>query len=170
MKKFVERVTDTAVTFKSGIEVRVVVASEMAVSATYAMIVLDEAARLPGAEAAVPDKAMIATLMPGLAPITGAPRRKFVAITSAFIDAPGWAFETDRDNFGREDADTLVLRGSTELFNPNIDRAWLERERRKDPHGRRSRVWRGRHAARVDAVAHRVLVRRGRYQEVHRPR
>jgi hypothetical protein len=96
------------------------------------MIVLDEAARLPGQEAAVPDKAMVASMLPGMAPIRGAPRRKFITITSAFIDE-GFAFETDRDNFGKADADTLVLRGSTEIFNPNIDRAWLEKQRRKDP-------------------------------------
>ena len=131
VKRHVARVTEAAVTFKSGLEIRVVTANELAVAATYVMIILDEAARLPGDEAVMPDKAVIASMLPGMAPIKGAPRRKLVAITSAFIDS-GWAYETDRDNFGRPDADVLVLRGSSEAFNPNIDRAWLERERRKD--------------------------------------
>jgi hypothetical protein len=60
------------------------------------------------------------------------PERKLVAITSAFVDS-GWAYETDRDRFGRADADTLVLSGATDRFNPNVDPAWLERERRKAP-------------------------------------
>jgi len=132
VRRHVARVVDYAVTFKNGIEIRVVTANEMAVAATYVLVVFDEAARLPGEEAAVPDKAIVASVLPGMAPIRGAPRRKLVAITSAFVDS-GWAFEVDRDQFGRADADNLVVRGSTETFNPNIDRGWLERERRKDP-------------------------------------
>jgi hypothetical protein len=132
VKRHVARTTDSTVTFKNGIEVRVVTANELAVAATYVLVIWDEAARLPGEESATPDKVIIASVTPGMAPIRGAPRRKMVGITSAFIDA-GWAFETDRDNFARPDAETLVLRGSTEIFNPNIERAWLDAQRRKDP-------------------------------------
>jgi hypothetical protein len=131
VKRHVARIVDNAVTFTTGIEIRVVVASEMAVASTYVMVVFDEAARLPGQESATPDRAIVASVVPGMAPIQGAPRRKFIGCTSAFIDE-GWAFETDRDNFARHDADTFVVRGSTETFNPNVNREWLEAERRKD--------------------------------------
>ena len=124
--------TETSVAFQNGIEIRVVTANDLAVASTFLMVVLDECARLPGDEATVPDKAIVASIVPGMTPVRGAPRRMLVGITSAYIES-GWAFETDRDNFGRAEPDTLVLRGSTEAFNPNVDRAWLERERRKDP-------------------------------------
>jgi hypothetical protein len=132
VRRHVARVTDDAVTFANGIEVRITTANEMAVAATFVFVLFDEAARLPGQESATPDKAIVAAVLPGMAPIRGAPRRRLVAVTSAFVDT-GWAFEVDRDNFGRADADTLVLRGSTERFNPNVDVEWLERERRRDP-------------------------------------
>jgi hypothetical protein len=132
VKKHVAKVTDDAVTFKTGVEARIITANEQAVAATYIMAVFDEAARLPGPESATPDRAIIGSFEPGMAPVRGAPRRKKILITSAFVES-GVAWETDRDCFGRADADTLVVRGSTEVFNPNIDRAWLARQRRKDP-------------------------------------
>jgi hypothetical protein len=132
LKRHVAKVTGSAVTFRNGIEARIITANEQAVAATYVCLVVDEEARLPGPESAVPDRAIIGSILPGMAPIRGAPRRKFVGITSCFVES-GLAYETDRDCFGKADAPTLVLRGSTEKFNPAIDRAWLERQRRKDP-------------------------------------
>lgn len=130
-KPYVERVTKDGVLFKTGIEIRVMTADAVNVSGpTVVMAILDEAAKLPGDDAVMPDRVIVDSLRPALAPLLGAPRRRFVMITSAYIKE-GIAFETDRDHFGKSDSDVLVVRGTTADFNPNIDTAWLERERRR---------------------------------------
>lgn len=123
--------TRDGVRFRTGIELRVMTADAVAVSGpTVVAAVRDELAKFPGDDTSTPDREIDASLRPSLAPLEGAPRRRLIGITSAYV-REGIAYETDRDHFGREDADVLVVRGSTETFNPNIDRAWLERERRR---------------------------------------
>jgi hypothetical protein len=119
------------VRFVTGVEIRVMTADAVAVSGpTVVCAVRDELAKFPGDDAATSDREIDNSLRPALAPVIGAPRRRLVGITSAYI-REGIAFETDRDAFGKPDSGVLVVRGPTELFNPNIDRAWLARERRR---------------------------------------
>jgi len=123
--------TRDGVRFKTGVEVRTMTADAVALSGpTVVCAIRDELAKHPGAESAMPDTVVEAALRPALAPVVGAPRRRLIGITSAYV-RDGCAFETDRDHFGRPDSPVLVVRGSTEQFNPNIDRAWLERERKR---------------------------------------
>jgi hypothetical protein len=97
---------------------------------TVVCAIRDELARFPGDDSATPDREIDNSLRPALAPLVGAPPRRYIGITSAYL-REGVAFETDRDHFGREDSDVLVVRGSTEQFNPNVDKAWLARELRR---------------------------------------
>jgi hypothetical protein len=123
--------TRDGVRFRTGIELRVMTADAVAVSGpTVVCAIRDELAKFPGSDSTNPDTEIDASLRPALAPLQGAPRRRLIGITSAYIKE-GVAFQTERDHFGRADADVLVVRGSTETFCPSIDRAWLERERRR---------------------------------------
>jgi hypothetical protein len=132
VKRYVEgEPTRDGVRFKSCIEVRCLTADAVNVSGpTVVMAILDEYAKFPGDEAVVPDREILNSLRPALAPVKGAPRRRLVGITSAYIEE-GTAFETDRDHYGKADAPVLVVRGTTAQFNPAIDVAWLERERKR---------------------------------------
>jgi hypothetical protein len=121
--------TRDEIRFKTGIAFKVMTADAVAVSGpTVVCAIRDELAKFPGDDAAVPDREIDNSLRPALAPIVGAPPRRLIGITSAYIKE-GIAFETDRDHYGRHDAPLLVVRGTTEQFNPNVDRAWLAKER-----------------------------------------
>lgn len=120
--------TREGVRFVTGLELRVMTADSVNVSGpTQVVAILDEMAKLPGADAVVPDRELLNSLRPALAPVAGAPRRRLIGITSAYIKE-GLAFETDQEHFGKPDSPVLVVRGTTEQFNPNIDRTWLDRE------------------------------------------
>jgi hypothetical protein len=131
VKRFVERETTDGVRFTNGIEIRVTTADALNVSGpTIVCAIRDEHAKFPGDDAAMSDRMIDDSLRPALAPLAGAPRRRLIGITSSYIKS-GVAFETDRDNFGKVDAPVLVVRGSTQQFNPSIDSKWLARERRR---------------------------------------
>lgn len=130
VRRFVDgEPTRDGVAFKNGIAIRIMTADAVNVSGpTVVTAIRDEWAKWPGAESAMPDRAIEDALRPALAPVKGAPRRRLIGITSAYI-RDGLAFETERDHYGKPDAPVLVVRGTTAEFNPNIDRAWLARER-----------------------------------------
>jgi hypothetical protein len=131
VREFVLDMTAESVRFKTNVEVRVMTADSVAVvGRTVVCAIRDELARFPGDDSATPDREIDASLRPALAPLRGAPRRRLLGITSAYM-REGIAYEADRDHFGRDGADVLVVRGTVEQFNPNIDRDWLARERRK---------------------------------------
>jgi hypothetical protein len=127
----VEGTTSDEIKLTTGVAFRITTADVNAVSSiTAGGYGLSEFAKWPGEDSAEPDRVIIDALDPATAPIAGAPTRRRLRETSAFIQE-GIAFEMDRDFFGKAEAPTLVLRGSFALLNPNIDRAWLEQERKK---------------------------------------
>lgn len=133
VRRHVAAVAADRVEFKTGVALQVMTADAVAVSGpTLVCTIRDEWAKWPGSESACPDTEIEASLRPAAAPVAGAPPRRFIGITSAYI-RDGLAHDTDQANFGRPEADVLVVRGSTELFNPAVDRAWLARERRRSP-------------------------------------
>jgi hypothetical protein len=130
VKRFVTNAVQNEITFRNGVVVRVMTADALNVSGpTVVCAILDEAAKLPGEEAASPDGEIINSLRPALAPVVGAPPRRFIMITSAYLQS-GVAYTTDRECYGKQ-GPMLVVRGATEQFNPNIDKAWLKRERER---------------------------------------
>jgi hypothetical protein len=124
--------TRDGVRFTTGIEIRCVTADAVAVSgATVVAAIREELAKFPDKDSANGgDVEIDNSLRPALAPVVGAPRRRLIGITSAYL-TEGIAYETEQVHYGRNDADVLVVRGTTEQFNPAIDTAWLERERRR---------------------------------------
>lgn len=133
LRRNVLKVLENEVIFRTGIAIRVMTADAVAVSSwTIVGCILDEFWKFPGEESAMSDVAIVASLRPAMAPIAGAPPRRLLPIGSAYL-TEGVAFETDRDCFGHEGAPVLCLRGSTAVYNPNIDHAWLAKERDRDP-------------------------------------
>lgn len=132
LKRFVAgEPTRDEIRFSTGVALRVMTADSVAVAGpTVVCAIRDELAKFPGDDAATPDREIDNSLRPALAPVLGAPPRRLIGITSAYLK-DGVAFETDRDHFGGAGSDVLVVRGATEEFNPAIDRAWLARERRR---------------------------------------
>jgi hypothetical protein len=66
---------------------------------------------------------------PALRRMRGTPRKLFIKLGSSYIK-DGSAWECYRDCYGRDDAPVLVVAGPTEFWNPNVDPAFLESERR----------------------------------------
>lgn len=132
-RKLAKAPTRYSVLLNTGIEIRVMTADAINVSGpTIVTVIRDEWAKWPGNESTMPDAEIEKSLRPALAPVRGAPPRRLIGITSAYIQA-GLAHKTDTDCFGVPTATTLVFHGTTEVFNPNIDRDWLANERLKDP-------------------------------------
>lgn len=128
VKPYVDSITRDEVSFTNGIAIKVLTADAVAVSGpTVVCAIRDELAKFPGDDSACPDFEIDASLRPALAPVVGAPPRRLIGITSAYLQS-GIAYETDRDHYGQP-GPVLVLRGDTTTFNPNIDRDWLARER-----------------------------------------
>jgi len=127
----VESITADEVLFNTGVALRIVTADLNAVSGMTACgYGLSEFAKFPGDDAAQSDRVIVDSLDPATAPLVGAPVRRRLRETSAFIQ-DGLAYETDRDWHGKPDAPTLVLRGCFRLLNPSIDRDFLAREKRR---------------------------------------
>jgi hypothetical protein len=125
MRPFVANITRDSVEYVNGLVACVQTADEIGVVGdTVPLAIRNEWALFPDA------RAIDANLRPALRRIIGTPPHRLIAITSSYI-RDGLAWETFRDNFGRADTDVLVVQGSTELFNPNIDRSWLATERRR---------------------------------------
>lgn len=118
--------------FKTGVALGVMTADALNVSGpTLVGVIRDEWAKWPGDDSVMPDREIENSLRPALAPVRGAPPRRLLGITSAYI-REGLAFETDRDCFGTAGADVMVVRGESTTFNPNLDPAFLDRERRRN--------------------------------------
>lgn len=129
----VASITADSIEFSNGLTIQVCTCDALNVSGpTIVCLIRDEWSKWPGAESATPDTVIEASVRPALAPVVGAPPRRKIGISSAYI-TDGQCYTTDRDCFGKAGADTLVLRGSTITFNPNIDREYLAKERRRSP-------------------------------------
>lgn len=125
--------TAEAVTFRTRVRVAVMTCDATTSRGfTYVGIVADELAFWPDNDAAQSDKQILDAMVPGLAPITGAPPRRFLAITSANLEE-GVAWDTFRESYGRAGGSSFVVSGTTTDFNPNVDRAWLAKQQRKRP-------------------------------------
>lgn len=127
----VARETLDGIWFKNGTGVQVATADAIdGVGETAIALMLNEWALAPGDESSTPDKMIEANLRPTLRRVEGAPVKRLF-MTSSSYTREGSAWETFRDHFGRDDSDVLVVQGSTEFFNPNVSRAYLEQERRR---------------------------------------
>ena len=77
---------------------------------------------------AQPDIETYRAVMPSLVASGGL----WVGISTGYRRA-GLLFEKHRDHFGRDDDDVLCVSGPTEVFNPTIDAALINKAREQDP-------------------------------------
>lgn len=120
--------------FQSGIVLTVMAASKASVRG-YTVIgaILDEFAWLAtDEEAAHQDQEIAAAIRYAMSPPVGAPRRRLLMISSPAAKS-GIVYDSYAKYFGKSAAPVLVARGATWVWNPNIDRKWLEDERARDP-------------------------------------
>lgn len=100
---------------------------------TLLAVVLDEAAFFRDETSAVPDVEIYRAVLPSLATTDGL----LVGISSPYRRT-GLLHQKHRDHFGRDDADVLVIQAPTEVLNPTINAATVERARRADPEAARA--------------------------------
>lgn len=125
--------TTDSVLFKTAVAVSVMTAdSTTSRGFTYVGLVADELGFWPDGDAAQSDQQILDAMLPGMLPIAGAPPRRFLAITSANLEE-GVAWETYRTCFGKRDASSFVVSGTTLDFNPDADRAELAKQQKKRP-------------------------------------
>ena len=95
---------------------------------TLIACIFDECSFWRDEASANPDQEVYIAVLPALATTDG----MLIGISSAYRRL-GLLFAKFRDHFGHDDDNVLVVRGSTELFNPKIDRRIIEAARMADP-------------------------------------
>ena len=79
-----------------------------------------------------------------------------IGISSPFAER-GLLYEKYRDFFGKDDADTLVIKGGTLAFNPTLDAQDIEKELQADPEGGRAE-WLGEFRSNLSAYIDRATL------------
>lgn len=131
LRSAVLRITADAVEYRNGLIAQVQTCSDVAVTGdTVPIAVRNEWAQFPGEDSATPDHVIEANLRPALRQIEGTPPHRLIGITSSYT-TDSLAYKTFSENWGRADADVLVVQGPTWKFNPNIDPEYLAKERRR---------------------------------------
>jgi hypothetical protein len=100
---------------------------------TLLCVVADEVAYWRDESSAFPDLETYRACLPSLVASGGL----WVGISTGYRRA-GLLYAKHRDCFGRDDDDVLVVSGSTEQFNPTIDRALIDKARAEDPESARA--------------------------------
>jgi hypothetical protein len=100
---------------------------------TLLACIFDECSFWRDEGSAAPDVETYRAILPSLATTKG----MLVAISSPYRKA-GLLYAKHRDHFGQDNDDILVVEGATNVFNPTLDNAEIERQRQADPTGARS--------------------------------
>lgn len=96
---------------------------------TVIAAIFDEAAFWRDETSATPDVETYAAVRPGLARMPGS----MLIIISTAHKRTGLLYQRWKECFGRDDADALVVRGSTLQFNPSFDAEVIEKDLARDP-------------------------------------
>jgi hypothetical protein len=100
---------------------------------TLLCCIFDEIAFWRDETTANPDVETYRAVLPALATTGGL----LVGISSPYRRR-GLLHDKHRDAFGRDDADVLVVQGSSSLFNPTLDSGVIDRARQSDPEAARA--------------------------------
>jgi len=128
-RHLVERETQDELWLKNGIVIAVKTADFRSIRGlTIVAALLDEAAffRVEGRN---PFQELLTALRPGMATI---PDSLLIVVSSPYMKAgPLWA--TYQKCYGKNDPHVLVVQGSTEVFNPTLDKDFIRRQIEADP-------------------------------------
>jgi hypothetical protein len=129
LAKEIDEITTTEIRLKNGVIIATHASSFRTVRGpTLLGCVLDEVAYFRDETSAMPDVETYRAVLPALATTNG----MLVAISTPYRKA-GLLHAKHRDFFGRDDPDTLVVSGGTQLFNPAISAATINAQRAADP-------------------------------------
>ncbi len=92
-------------------------------------VIFDEACFWRSDESANPDEAVYGAVRPGLARVPGS----MLIIISSVHKRAGLVYRKWRESYGKNDADVLVVLGSTTQFNPTFDQAIIDADMARDP-------------------------------------
>ncbi len=128
-RQLMERETLDEIWLKNGIVIAVKTADFRSIRGlTIVAALLDEAAfyRVEGRN---PFAELLVAVRPGMATI---PDSLLIVVSSPYMKA-GPLWETYRKYYGKNDPHVLVVQGSTELFNPTLNSAFIRRQIEQDP-------------------------------------
>ncbi len=126
----VESVVAEAVRLTNGVVVEIYTGSIASPRGrTFAAVLCDEIAHWSSDDSANPDSEVIAAVRPGLATIPGS----MLLMASSPYAKRGVLYATFARHFGRDDAPTLVWRGTTLEMNSALDPRIVEEAREEDP-------------------------------------
>lgn len=95
---------------------------------TLVCVILDEVSYLRSEESSNPDVEVYRAVLPSLIRSNG----QLIAISTPYMRR-GLMFTRHRDFFGTDDADVLVVEGSSRAFNPQLDEAAIAKAMADDP-------------------------------------
>jgi hypothetical protein len=129
LKQMVLNLTQESIELVNGITIIVAAASPEGVRGTTIVCALiDEAAFLPTGDSASPDRDLLNAIYPAQITI---PIALTVRSSTAYAKK-GMHWETFRDDYGREDAATLVWKAKTRTMNATVSRAAIAMEYLRD--------------------------------------
>jgi hypothetical protein len=124
------------ITLNNGVMIEISVASLSTIRGyTFIAVLCDEIATwFSDEEAANPDYEVIRAVRPGLMTIPGS----LLLLASSPYGKKGELYNAFRENFGRDDAEVLVWKGSTLEMNPKIKPSFIDKALLRDPEGNRA--------------------------------
>jgi hypothetical protein len=126
----VERETDDGLELTTGVEIIVATNSYRAVRGRSVIAaIFDETAFWRDEASATPDVETYNAVMPSLATLPGA---LLVGISTPYRRS-GLLFDKWRTSYGKPDAEVLVVKGETRLFNPTVPQSVIEQALERDP-------------------------------------
>jgi hypothetical protein len=131
LRREVVNVTKEEIKLRNGIVIAVHSNSFRTVRGrTLVAAIFDEVSFWRDENSATPDVEVYRAVLPSLATTNGI----LIGISTPFRRL-GLLFQKYRDHFAQNDNDVLVLKGSTQTFNPTLDDATIAAQRAADPSG-----------------------------------
>jgi hypothetical protein len=129
LSELIETVTADEIRLTNGIVIAIHAASYRTVRGrTLLGVIFDECAFWRDETGAMPDREIYRAVLPALATTGG-----FLIGISSPYRTRGLLHDRFRDFFGQDDANVLVVKGATEVFNPTIDKDVIAQARKADP-------------------------------------
>ena len=133
LRQEIENITKTSIRLRGGILLSTRAGSYRTTRGrTLLAAIIDEVAFLRDESSAIPDVETYRALLPALATTGG----MLVGISTPYRRI-GLLYQKHRDYFGIDDADVLVVAGTSAQFNPLLDTTIIERARVSDPEAAR---------------------------------
>jgi hypothetical protein len=129
LKREIDGVTRTEIRLKNGTTICVAANSFRTTRGrTCIAAIFDECSFWRSDDSAAPDSETYSAILPSLATVNG----MLISISSAYRRI-GLMHAKWRDHFGQDSDDTLVVQGTSMQFNPTLDTAVIDAQRRADP-------------------------------------